>query len=114
MVFCIDGLEREVNNGGFVQFFDNSAGDHALATIDALHALSAPAFAGLVSEAVSVFPDGRPDSDRDRRSRQVAALDEGARARLDQLDGRFYEYPENLSALKRQYVRAHQDEFTQP
>src|SRR5687768_790603 len=30
-VYCIAGLERDVNNGGFAQFFLNSSGDQASA-----------------------------------------------------------------------------------
>ena len=59
VVFCLDGLEREVNNGGFAQFLENSAGDHALETIEALRTLGAPRVAGLVAEAVAVFPEWR-------------------------------------------------------
>ena len=33
---CIDQLEREVNNGGFHQFFWNSAGDNTPETLAAL------------------------------------------------------------------------------
>ena len=114
VVYCLDGVEREVNNGGFAQFFENSAGDHALDTIDALKTLGAPRMAALVSDAVSVFPNGRPAEDRERRQEQLARLDEQAKAKLDQLDAAFQEYPENLAALERQYVRAHQDQFRMP
>lgn len=114
VIFCIDGLEREVNNGGFLQFFENSAGDHAMDTIEGLRTLGAPRIAALVAEAVSVFPGGRPATDRERRQGQVEQLGDAAKAKLDQLDGAFFEYPENLAALERQYVRAHEDQFRTP
>jgi hypothetical protein len=114
VVYCLDGLEREVNNGGFTQFFANSAGDHALETIEALRTLGAPRVAELVAAAVAVFPDGHPAADRDDRQRQVDQLDEAARAKLDQLDSAFYENPENLAALERAYVSANQDQFPMP
>lgn len=113
VVFCLDALEREVNNGGFAQFFENSAGDHALETIEALRTLGAPRVGRLVAEAVAVFPDG-PAPDRERRRRQLDRLDDRARAKLDQLDGAFYAYPENLTALERRYVRSHQEQFHMP
>jgi hypothetical protein len=114
VVFCLDQLEREVNNGGFEQFFENSSGDHALDTIEALRTLGATATAALVAEAVRVFPQGRPATDRAERQRQVARLDEQARATLDRLDGAFYDSPESLVALERRYVRDHQDQFPSP
>jgi len=114
VVFCLDQLEREVNNGGFAQFFENSSGDHAMDTIEALRVLGAPTMAALVAEAVSVFPQGWPATDREDRQRQLAALDTQARATLDRLDEAFFAYPENLAALERRYVRAHQDQFRTP
>lgn len=114
VVFCLDGLEREVNNGGFSQFFENSAGDHALETVEALRTLGAPRVAALVAQAVAVFPAGRPATDRERRQQQLAQLDDRARAKLDQLDNAFFEYPEHLAALERRYVRSHQDQFRMP
>ncbi|HEX9580814.1 MAG TPA: DMP19 family protein [Gemmatimonadales bacterium] len=114
VVFCLDALEREVNNGGFAQFFENSSGDYALETIEALRALGATRVAALVAQAVAVFPGGRPEPDRERRQAQVGRLDNTARAKLDQLDGAFYDSPENLAALERQYVSRHQSEFLMP
>jgi hypothetical protein len=64
-VHCVDGLEREVNNGGFDQFFFNSSGNTALETIPALERLGAK----------HVFPGGRPSANRDEREKQMAALE---------------------------------------
>jgi len=114
VVFCLDGLEREVNNGGFAQFFGNSSGDHALETVEALRTLGAPQVAALVARAVAVFPDGRPDPDRERRQQQLDRLDQRALATLGELDTAFFEYPENLAALERAYVSSHQQQFLNP
>ena len=65
--YCLDCLEREVNNGGFDQFFVNSSGDTSLETITALDRLGAHHTADLVRRAVAVFPNGDPSSDRDVR-----------------------------------------------
>src|SRR6185295_11604327 len=42
---CVWNLEAEVNNGGFSQFFDNSAGDYAAETPGALRTIGAAAMA---------------------------------------------------------------------
>src|SRR5438045_3506378 len=41
VAYCIDALEREVNNGGFEQFFVNSSGDTAAETVAALEGIGA-------------------------------------------------------------------------
>jgi hypothetical protein len=66
-VYCVDCLEREVNNGGFDQFFVNSSGDTSLETITALKRVGADHTADLVRRAVLVFPNGHPSPDRNTR-----------------------------------------------
>ena len=110
-VYCLDALEREVNNGGFSQFFFNSSGDTALETVAALERLGAPHTAGLVRRAVSAFPGGRPSPDRDAREKQMEALPESATELWSELDTAFFEYRDNLAALERAYVTAHRGEF---
>lgn len=110
-VYCLDALEREVNNGGFEQFFFNSSGDTAIETLAALERLGAAHTAGLVRRAVLVFPAGRPAADRDEREKQLAALPENARDAWRALDEAFLEYRDNLVALERTYVVAHRRDF---
>jgi hypothetical protein len=109
-VYCLDALEREVNNGGFSQFFFNSSGDTALETVSALERLGARHTAGLVRRAVSVFPDG-PSPQRDAREKQMDGLPESARELWSKLDEEFFEYRDNLAALERAYVAARRAEF---
>src|SRR5689334_10222131 len=64
---CIHWLELEVNNGGFHQFFWNSAGDLASETLGALELIAAPRFADIMRRAIAAFPEGDPPADRDAR-----------------------------------------------
>ena len=50
VVDLIDALEGEVNNGGFHQYFYNSAGDRTAETIQALEIIGAFAMADIVTE----------------------------------------------------------------
>jgi len=111
VAYCIDALEREVNNGGFRQFFDNSSGDTALETVAALETIGARQAAALVRRAVAVFPDGAPPRDRDERCLLVERLPETAADEWMALDGEFYGYPDDLTTLLRRYVEAHRDDF---
>jgi hypothetical protein len=110
-VYCLDALEREVNNGGFEQFFFNSSGDTALETAAALERLGAAHTAGLLRRAMAVFPAARPAANRDDRERQMEALAETARHTWSSLDEAFLEYRDNLAALERKYVAAHRRDF---
>jgi uncharacterized protein DUF4375 len=109
--YCADCLEREVNNGGFDQFFVNSSGDTSLETITALDRLGASHTAELVRRAVAVFPDGHPSSDRDARFDQIEAARPAVEKIWAALDAAFYEYRDDIAQLLRDYVSAHRLEF---
>lgn len=114
VVFLLDGLEREVNNGGFEQFFVNSAGDHSVDTPAALRSLGANRVAAIVEGALATFPGGQPAQDRNVRQGQVQSLSPGLRGELERLDAEFLGYPEPLAALERRYVQVHRTEFLAP
>jgi hypothetical protein len=111
VAYCVDALEREVNNGGFDQFFANSSGDTAQETVKALETIGARAAAGIVRRAIAMFPDGEPAVDRDERADQLDAAGEERDGLWDSLDQEFYSYPDDLPALLRRYVEAHHAEF---
>src|ERR1700722_5493586 len=52
---CIWDLEAEVDNGGFDQYYFNSAGDHALDTVRALETIGAKRTAELVKTMNNLF-----------------------------------------------------------
>ena len=114
VIFLLDGLEREVNNGGFEQFFVNSAGDYSLDTPVALRSLGANRVAAIVERALVIFPGGQPARDRNVRQDQVQSLSPKQRGELEGLDAEFLAYPEPLAALERKYVQAHRTEFLAP
>ena len=103
---CVYELEREVNNGGFDQFFRNLAGQYAGETAQALTAIGATSIAAIAREAVSLaFPDGRVPSDQDERADVLDAAGDSLGTRLGELDGRFCEYPDDLTDLLFGYVQ---------
>lgn len=83
-------LEAEVNNGGFAQYFENSAGDYAVGTPDALRSVGAPEMATLAEQAMQAFGPSGPPADRDTRSKAIEALPASARELWDELDDQFY------------------------
>ena len=98
------GLEADVNNGGFDQYFFNSSGDQAFFAEIALRLIGANKMADIVSKAVAVFgPAGVP---RDRKARQemLEQLRDASADLWDDLDRQFYAYPNDISALVERYL----------
>ncbi len=102
---CIWQLEAEVNNGGFSQYYSNSAGDLALEAPGALEAIGALHTANIVRSANDLFPGG-PPRDRDAREELLERMPENA---FEALDDRFYAYEDDLSLLLYEYVQLHKD-----
>lgn len=94
----IDELEAEINNGGFDQFFFNSAGDNTAEIIVTLKAIGANHTASIVESAAAKFPNGAPPSDRDRRQEALESISPNSDA-FEEQDQAFYKYQDNLSAL---------------
>ncbi|MBN1360105.1 MAG: DMP19 family protein [Sedimentisphaerales bacterium] len=98
-------LEGEVNNGGFEQYFFNSAGDTAFAVVDALKAIGAYDMARIAEDANRVFPCSLPPRGREERQALLDSLDREQKAFLESLDHEFYGYPGNLTELLYDYVK---------
>jgi hypothetical protein len=99
VLIAIWGLEAEVNNGGFDQYYFNLAGDQAWFAPDALRRIGASQVAAIVNEANAQFGSDGPSRDRSARQDQLGRL---TAARVDlfhSLDRRFYEYPDDIAAL---------------
>ena len=111
---CVWNLEAEVNNGGFEQFFINSAGDNALETPAALREIGATQAAAIAEEANHLFGPSGPPADRDARTQALESLGKAATDALDALDVRFFKYPDNLEDLLRQFVGRHREQFYEP
>lgn len=89
-VVAIEGLEREVNNGGFSQFFVNSSSEFVPVIVDALKAIGCPKNAVLCQRAMAVLgitEDLSTDAIEDLACEASDKQDE----RLSELDDVFYE-----------------------
>lgn len=83
-------LEAEINNGGFDQYYLNTAGDGAFVAPEAMRLIDAEDVARLVEQANAQFAGG-PSPDRSTRLKQLDALPDSAQEVWNELDGRFYE-----------------------
>ena len=73
VVLAIEAVEREVNNGGFNQFFFNSSREHAYFAPLALRAIGAPQTAELVEGAIYAISGGQVLDTNELRARAVNA-----------------------------------------
>jgi hypothetical protein len=110
-LYYLSGLDAEVRNGGFTQYFFNSAGDLAGRAVDAAETVGAHEAARIIRAAVALFGPGGPAPDRDARMNQLSAIEHAA---LAELDARYYDCPDDLRELLPLYVARHPDEFRHP
>jgi len=98
----------EVNNGGHHQFFYNSTGmvwQHAL---DGFTLLGAEKHKAILQQAIELFPNAQPSTDRQLRYEQLEAIDSD---KLDPLDDQLYDLTEDFDELATKYINSHPDEF---
>jgi hypothetical protein len=94
----IDGLERDVNNGGFNQYFFNASGKNCYATLDQLKKSGKLKTADLLETAINTV-----NTDKLTKkeliivivNRELKSLDNNeVIAILDSLDQMFFKYPD--------------------
>jgi HEAT repeat protein len=111
VVYCASEFDAEVCNGGIMQFFGNSSGDHAAETLEALRELGQPeAEAALALAMKHVGPLAR-EPNRDMR---LAAFDgryEQLRAVFDPLESAYYQTGGRLRQKMLLYAVDHADHF---
>jgi Domain of unknown function (DUF4375) len=111
LFYLNQNLEREINNGGFNQYFINSSGDNAHDTILSLKAIGADKTADILQKAIDQFPNKTVPKDRDKRTEIVEQIEEVANEVWNDLDQKFYQYEDNLNTLNIEYIKKHTDFF---
>ncbi len=104
-------LEREINNGGFNQYFINSCGDFANKTIGSLLAIGANTTADILQKAIDRFPNKKVPRDTDERIEIVEQIEEEVNEVWEELDEKFLEYKDDLNTLNLNFVKQHKSDF---
>jgi hypothetical protein len=99
VLVTIWGLEADVNNGGFDQFFFNGSGDLAFFAPTALKKIGADQMAEIAARANALFGPAGPSRSQDERQQQLAELTADNEDLFDALDEAFYEYPDDIREL---------------
>lgn len=104
-------FEREVNNGGFNQYFFNSSGNFVHETVHSLNAIGASKTSGILQKAINQFPDKTVPKDRVQRAELLEKIESKANLIWEELDEKFYTYAEDLDSLNMDYIKRNKDKF---
>jgi hypothetical protein len=107
-------VEAEVNNGGFDQYFFNSAGDNAEVALAGLKDMGAAGAAALLERAMAVFPGGKPPADRFKRQGVMEQIASQSKAIWNKCDDEFYKLKESISDLSLAYAKKKRAEIVLP
>jgi hypothetical protein len=112
VVYATWGVEAEVNNGGFNQYFWNSAGMFADEAVAGYRAIGASSHADLLARAIKVERAERTRVEAFKARGTLQAFSDSYESNpLNDLDRQFYELCEDPSALRTVFIRNHPELF---
>ena len=105
--FLVFWYDTEVQNGGHLQYFHNSAGQRAVETLEALTALKMDRQRAILADAIS-FVSENPITEIEAVEDYMAeALDH----KFDKFDSRYYRCEPSAMDILEEYLKVHLDEF---
>lgn len=110
-IYVTQTLESEVNNGGFIQFFDNAGGAFAGEIVPAFKRIGAKKTALICKKALEALGQELPRDWEERRALLDRIVDDSIGELLEACDEAFYEYPDDLEALNVAYVKKNAEHF---
>ncbi|RYZ54095.1 MAG: DUF4375 domain-containing protein [Sphingobacteriales bacterium] len=109
--FYIQELQRGAYDRDFRHYFNNPSGRFAHEALAALDMIGAEMTAGIVSFAMSCFPNERVPKDDEERRRQLEDMNKADNDVLRRMTQTLYERPEDLNELCMEYVRENTGDF---
>lgn len=104
IILAIEALEREVNNGGYGQFFVNLSREYAPIIVDALRQIGCPKIAVITQKALKIVQHA-PISDAELEDGTLEENEDRQEA-LHECDSLFFEGPENIEERLFAYIKA--------
>lgn len=106
-VLAVEALEREVNNGGYSQFFLNSSHEFVDVIEEALIAIGCPRTAALTLRAIESL-NIRDGVTGEKAEAVIIADDESVREALDACDTGYYDNDEPIADRLFAWIRSNQ------
>jgi hypothetical protein len=111
IIVFIEELEREMNSGGFNQFFFNSAGDFYSEILSALKQVGSVKFYNILKQSSKPFPNESVPTDRKKRQEILEEIEDKADKLWDDLDQEFYKYEEDIYGLLINFINKNIEKF---
>jgi len=106
ITLAVESLEREVNNGGYGQFFVNS-GEYAPIIVNALRRIGCPKTAEITQQALNVV-ERMPMTHEDIKY-GIWEENEERQEPLSECDSLYFEHPENVEESLFAFIKANRD-----
>ena len=107
IVLAVEGLEREVSNGGLGQFFANASGQYASIIVNSLLAIGCVETANVASGAINAL--GIQDFSPEALEEALESENEERDEQLEECDGLYSGAGEDIAGQLFDFVQAHQD-----
>lgn len=107
----LSAFKYELSNGGFLQFFFNSAGASWKQTIEAAQKIYSPQVTRLLKQAVATIKLTDTDTTRDAVHKRLEDLSETQENTLDELSSEFYKISNLFKVQIIRYVLEHRSEL---
>jgi hypothetical protein len=104
-ILAVEALEREVNNGGYLQFFENSSREYAPIIVQALEAISCPQAADLTKRAIAALQIDGEITETGIEAAIEEREDEISDA-LNTLDSEYYQQTENIAERLFKFIKS--------
>ncbi len=106
VVLAVEAVEREVNNGGFTQFFVNSSLEYTKDIVEAFELIGCPATAILCAKAIELLGvDDLTDLDAIEQASYEVDDDEARLEQFNALDSEYYAGEEPIDVKLFEYIK---------
>lgn len=107
VIVAVEALEREVNNGGYHQFFVNSSREYAAEIVQALQSIGCPRTAEITQRAIDAL--GVEDLTDEAIEESIASDDDERDDKLSECDDSYYGAGEDIAAQLFAFIATHRD-----
>ena len=113
VVLAVEGMEREVNNGGYRQFFGNSSREFTSFLVQALELIGCQKVAAISADAIDALAVP-PDYDDGMVEEASFALSADQSTKLEDCDNRYYTCDEPIADRLFEYIKRNRDSIRIP
>jgi Domain of unknown function (DUF4375) len=110
LILTVEALEREVNNGGYAQFFKNSSREYAAVIVGSLRRIDCLKTAALTQRAIAAL--GTSELTPDGIEGTLAREDPQRQTALNLCDEEYYSDPEPIGLQLFAFIKANKDRIS--